>query len=350
MLEKIHFPVHLISPAESYRLVYVNAATCSHFDRTADELTKMSIPDWDPLFPLSRCEEHWKVLKVLKTNTVETLHLIKGMNEPVPVEVTSSYLEVGGEEFIMGFIQDISVRKKAEKEIQSLARRLKNSNDSLEQFAYLASHDLREPLRMVASFIQLLEKKYRQKLDDGALEYIRYAVQGVTRMGSMIDGLLEVSKLEHAHFKLKDLDFSALLTRVRSDLKIMIEDENAEIVVGPLPTARADELAMGQVFQNLISNAIKFRGELAPKIHITAEETADKFIFSVRDFGLGIEEKDQERVFQIFQRAHIDEKYPGNGLGLSICKRAVEGHGGKIWMESTPGQGSNFVFTLPKIK
>ena len=228
-----------------------------------------------------------------------------------------------------------------------LIKKLEISNKELEQFAYVASHDLQEPLRMVTSFTQLLAMRYKNKLDSDADDYIDFIVEGSHRMKDLIDDLLIYSRLNTVKTKYQFSDLNLLMDKVLSGMKNTIVDEKAQIIYDELPTVRCDSSQLGQVFQNLISNSIKFH-KTTPKIHISARETPEEWILVVSDEGIGIDPKHQEQIFDVFKRLHTRNEYPGTGIGLSICKRVVDRHNGKIWVESELGQGSSFYFTLPK--
>jgi PAS domain S-box-containing protein len=233
-------------------------------------------------------------------------------------------------------------------ELQETARKLARSNRDLQQFAYVASHDLQEPLRMVASFTQLLANRYQDRLDQDAQDFIKYAVDGATRMQALISDLLTYSRVDRQEksFNLTNLD--EILGQVLLNLKLAIVDSGAVITHDPLPVMMGDEIQLGQLLQNLIGNAIKFRGEKPPRIHVSSKQNANGWQISVQDNGIGISPEHRERVFLIFQRLHTTAEYPGTGIGLAVCKKIVEGHGGRIWIESPPEGGSTISFTLLK--
>ncbi|MEN6552382.1 MAG: ATP-binding protein [Methanobacterium sp.] len=240
-------------------------------------------------------------------------------------------------------VVDINERKRLEEE-------LKRSNQELQQFAYVASHDLQEPLRTISSFTQLLERRYKEKLDPDADEFIEYVVEAAQRMQQMILDLLEYSRIMTAGRKFERINTTESLNIALFYLKGIIEDRNAEITHDKLPAVTGDQGQITKVFQNLISNAIKFRKhDKPPKIHISARKDTQKneYVFSVADNGIGMDTQYAERIFTIFQKLHTIEEYPGSGIGLSIVKRIIERHGGHVWVESDLGKGSTFYFTIP---
>ena len=224
---------------------------------------------------------------------------------------------------------------------------LERSNKELEQFAYVASHDLQEPLRMVASYTQLLAQRYENQLDDKAHKYIGYAVEGATRMQGLVNDLLQLSRVGTRGKPFEKTDSSQVLQSVLKNLEKVIEETQAEIHVAPLPMVMADPMQLGQIFQNLIENAVKFRGENKPEITVSATVNNGDCTFQVKDNGIGIDPMFHERIFTIFQRLHERGKYEGSGIGLAIAKKIVERHGGRIWIESAEGEGSVFLFTFP---
>jgi len=250
--------------------------------------------------------------------------------------------------------RDITERKRAEASLAEKAEELARSNQELEQFAYVASHDLQEPLRMVASYVQLLAERYQGQLDERADRYIAYAVDGATRMKTLINDLLAYSRVGTQGKPLVPIDSQAVLEDVLGRLQVAIEEKQATVTHDPLPTVLADEVQLGQVFQNLIGNALKFSNEAPPRIHVGAQPDAERgdvreWRFSVADNGIGLEPKYAERIFVIFQRLHGPTEYSGTGIGLAICKKIVERHGGRMWVESQPGQGATFYFTMPGV-
>jgi signal transduction histidine kinase len=238
----------------------------------------------------------------------------------------------------------------AEERLRALTTELARSNKELEQFAYVASHDLQEPLRMVSSYTQLLEQRYRGRLDDDAHEFIGYAVDGARRMQRLINDLLEFSRVSTRGKPLQPVDANDVLGTVRANLSAAIEDAGALVTNEELPTVMIDPTQLGQLLQNLIGNAIKFHGAGPPRVHVAACEREGEWVFAVKDNGIGIEPEYFDRIFVIFQRLHVAADYPGTGIGLAVCKRIVERHGGRIWVESESGAGAIFSFTVPKSK
>ena len=237
----------------------------------------------------------------------------------------------------------------AQTNLSKLVSELKISNKELEQFAYVASHDLQEPLRMITSFTQLLEKRYKGQLDSDADEYIGFVVDGAHRMKDLIDDLLEFSRLNTDVREFELVIMEIALEDVLRNLKPTIKENKAQISHDYLPNIIGDHVQIIQLLQNLIGNAIKFQGNNPPKIHISAHDQGNEWLFSVSDKGIGIDKNHQEQIFSIFKRLHTREEYPGTGIGLSISKRIVEMHKGQIWIESELGKGSTFYFTIPKI-
>jgi PAS domain S-box-containing protein len=266
--------------------------------------------------------------------------------EVFPADASISRLELGGRRIYTAVLRDVTDRVRGEEELAARTGELERSNAELEQFAYVASHDLQEPLRMVASYTQLLARRYRGRLDEDAEEFIGYAVDGVTRMQALINDLLAYSRVGTRGGAFEPVDTGAVLDRVLASLGPAMEDAGATVTHGPLPTVRGDAVQLGQLLQNLVGNAVKFRGDAPPRVHVSAERGPGEWVFSVADNGIGIDPEYAERIFVIFQRLHTRAEYPGTGIGLAICKKIVERHGGRIWPEPAPGGGTVFRFTL----
>lgn len=242
---------------------------------------------------------------------------------------------------------DVVERKRALEQLRTMSDELARSNSDLQQFAYVASHDLQEPLRVIGGFTNLLVRRYKGELDEKGREFLHYIAEGVLRMDALIKDLLEYSRVGTKGINLKHVDICRAVDEAVSNLRSAVEESGAIVSCDELPTVVADASQITRLFQNLIGNAIKFRGKEAVKVHVSAERKDKMWVFSVRDNGIGIEPGGLERIFAVFQRLHTREEYPGTGVGLAICKRIVERHGGSIWVESEPGRGSTFYFTIP---
>jgi PAS domain S-box-containing protein len=252
-----------------------------------------------------------------------------------------------GTQMILLAIEDITEHKRREEELKKLSEELARSNTDLRDFAYVASHDLKKPLQSIEGFAKLLARRYKGKLDAKADEFIENIGSGVNRMQMFIKDLLEYSQVGAKEKKFKPTDCSGVVQKAVGNLRAAIQESNAVVTYDELPTVMVDTPQMISLLQNLIDNAIKFRGEEAPRIYISAERKGDEWVFSIRDNGIGIDPKDSERIFGMFQRLHGSTDYPGTGIGLAICKKIIERHGGQIWVESEAGKGSTFYFTMP---
>jgi two-component system CheB/CheR fusion protein len=256
---------------------------------------------------------------------------------------------------LIGATRDITERKENEALLLELNNRLKQradelaaSNVELERFAYIASHDMQEPLRMITSFLQLFKKKYEDQIDETAEQYIHFAVDGAERMKKLIMDLLEYSRVGSNKETVEAIDTNGLLAEIVNVFLNRIEETKATITIGQLPGIFANRTQLFQLFQNLIGNALKYHSEEPPVIHVDGKEEENQFLFSVRDNGIGIKPIFFEKVFILFQRLHHKNEYSGTGIGLAICKKIIERHNGRIWVESEPGKGSCFYFTIGK--
>ena len=243
--------------------------------------------------------------------------------------------------------RDITDQMETEEALRERTRSLEASNEDLAQFAYAASHDLQEPLRMITAYLQLVAGRYQDQLDDEAIEFIGYAVDGAMRMRQLITDLLTYSRIGQKNHGFGPVALEKILQQVLFNLEIQIQEANIAITHDPLPTVIGDKTQMLQLLQNLISNAIKFRREASPRVHLSARQEASNWIIQVADNGIGMEPGLTKKIFTIFQRLHTREEYPGTGIGLAICKKIVQKHGGKIWVDSEQGVGSTFTFSLP---
>lgn len=269
----------------------------------------------------------------------------------IPVEIGLSPITTGEGVRVLAAIVDITGRKRAEQELKAFAENLRQINAELEQFAYVASHDLQEPLRAVAGCVQLLQQRYQGRLDQRADELIFHIVEGAGRMQRLIQDLLAFSRVGTRGQQFKPTELQAVLDAALANLKAAIEESHATVTHDPLPTVSADPAQFVQLFQNLIGNALKFHSPgRPPVIHVGARRQGQAWIVTVRDNGIGIEPQYFERIFDVFQRLHTRREYPGTGIGLAICRKIVERHGGRIWLESTPGEGTTFSFSIPEHK
>ncbi len=277
--------------------------------------------------------------------TVEMVGMRKDGSE-FPLELSLSTWKIGIRRLYSGIIRDVTERKQADEKLKQTLAELERSNKDLEQFAYAASHDLQEPLRTVSNFSQLLARRYKGELDAKADQFIGFIVDGATRMQQMIDDLLAYSRVSTRAKPFEPTDCETVFDQALTNVKMAVEESGAIVTHDPLPTVMADASQMVQLFQNLISNAIKFRKE-KPRITVSAVQKEKEWLFSVQDNGIGIAPEFMEYIFKMFQREHASTEYPGTGVGLVICKKIVERHGGRIWVESQVGKGSTFYFTIP---
>jgi PAS domain S-box-containing protein len=342
-------PDAMVIVDESGRIVVVNSQTESLFgwprEDLVGQLVEVLVPErLRKTHPESR-GGYFRDPKVRAMGAGLDLYGLRRDGSEFPVEISLSPLRTPTSTVVLSAIRDVSDRKRAEAELSERAADLARSNSDLEQFAYVASHDLQEPLRMVASYTQLLARRYHGKLDPDADEFIHFAVDGVARMQALILDLLAYSRVSRQSKEFARVDMESVLAEVQTTLRHSIREGRAELVHEPLPEVLGDASQLGQLLQNLVGNAIKFHGTAPPRVHLSAEREGLYWHFRVADNGIGIEPEYFERIFVIFQRLHTRERYPGTGIGLAICKKIVERHGGRIWVESRP-EGSTFHFTL----
>ena len=332
-------------------IVLVNAEIERMFGYTREELLGASIDDLVP----ERLRAHHTTYRHEYAADPEAramgvgrdLYARRKDGREFPVEIGLNPIPRPDGLLILASVVDISERKEAQTALEKQKTELERSNADLEQFAYVASHDLREPLRMVASYTSLLAERYQGQLDERADKYIRYANEGAKRMQQLISDLLDFSRVGTHAKALAPIDTAALFDKVTHSLKGFIADKEAKVTHGPLPTVLADETQLGMVLQNLIGNAVKFRSERPPEVHVEARQENGMWVFSVRDNGIGIDKQYSGRIFQMFQRLHERGRYEGSGIGLAIVKKIVERHGGRVWFDSVPGEGTTFFFTIP---
>jgi len=341
----------------------VNKAFCNILGYTENELKDKN---WQELTHPDDIRESQDVINSLLKGEMDFARYekryLKKNGEIVWTDVSTTIQRdtKGNPLYFITMMIDISDRKRADEQVRSFSKELeqkvkeldkaisdlKRSNQELEQFACVASHDLQEPLRMVSSYTQLLERRYKDQLDQDAKDFIFFAVDGANRMQRLINDLLEYSRVTSKGKPFLKIDLSAVLGQAVANLHSKIQETGSMIVNDDLPFAFGDEGQLVRVFQNLLDNAMKFRGADPPRINVTAQTIDDKVQISITDNGIGIDKIYSERVFTIFQRLHGKVEYPGTGIGLAICKRTIERHGGTIWFESEPGKGTTFCFTL----
>jgi PAS domain S-box-containing protein len=333
------------------RFLQANRSLCDILGYTEGELVGRSVkeishPDDKDLTDRERARVHDGEIDSVRFEK----RYIRKNGTPVWVELAVALARDphGHPQYEIAIFDDITERKKAEAALREAHEELKRSNSELEQFAYVASHDLQEPLRMVSSYTQLVMKRYGERLDGDAREFMAYVVDGAARMKQLIEDLLAYSRVGTKGKEFKPVPLENALKRAITNLRAAIEESGAEITHDALPTVDADEVQLAQLFQNLMGNALKFRGAEKPHLRISCSEKDNEFEIRVQDNGIGIEPQYFERIFMLFQRLHTKGDYPGTGIGLAICKKVVERHGGRIWVESEPGRGSSFNFTLPK--
>jgi two-component system CheB/CheR fusion protein len=341
---------------KTLRFLEVNAAAVALYGYSREEFLEMTIKDIRPEEDIEKLMHN----RVRPEESPESIYRgywrhKKKTGEVIYVEVNSRHIDYKGSMARLVLANDITSKIEAETQLNELnqtlsqrARELAASNKDLEQFAYVASHDLQEPLRMVSSFLQLLEKKYKDQLDDTAKQYIYFAVDGAERMKKLILDLLAYSRAGTSKEILVSVDMNQLAREVKSTFTFALNETNGEIIVHDLPKIVAVKSQMQQLLQNLVSNAIKYHGDRSPLIEISGHEEKGFWVFSVKDNGIGIEERFYDKVFIIFQRLHNKTEYSGTGIGLAICKKIVERHGGSISVESEPGKGSTFIFSIKK--
>ncbi len=332
-----------------YGVDYINPALERALGLPAHELVQRTLPE---LLPGGAQSGYLRPIDAILASGATTVHEIR---LPFPhavlwlnVQLVPFKASDGTVTGVMGVGRDITSAKLAQEQLHRTLRRLETSNRELEQFAYVASHDLQEPLRMVSSYTQLLARRYRDHLDDDARDFIDFAVEGATRMQRLISDLLSFSRISTKGLPFQSVELHQVLEDVRTNLQILLLEKQAELEVSHLPVLSGDRSQLTRLFQNLVENALKFAGDARPHITIDAEDTECDWIIRVRDNGIGFDPAYKERIFVIFKRLHSRKDYPGTGIGLAICKRIVERHGGQIHADSRPGSGSTFTIVFPK--
>ena len=335
------------------RFTRVNRSLCRILGYGAEELVRFSVRD------ISHPEDRRITdaeRRRMREGAIESVHFEKRYlrkdGSTVWVDLTVALVrDADGEpQYEIAVFDDITERKRADGELRAAHDELARSNAELEQFAYVASHDLQEPLRMVASYTQLLGKRYGDRLEGDAKEFMAYIVDGAGRMKQLIEDLLTYSRVGTRGREFKRVKLETVVERAKTNLRAALEESGGELTHEALPEVEGDEMQLVQLMQNLAGNALKFHGEAAPRVHVSSQEREQEWEISVRDNGIGIEPQYFERIFMVFQRLHDKGTYPGTGIGLAICKKVVDRHRGRLWVDSAPGKGSRFNFTLPKRK
>jgi PAS domain S-box-containing protein len=327
-----------------YAEIYAGTADKRVLGVTFEELVREGIARGLYKDAIGRAEEY--LAERLAAHRNPTGIIEQRLDDGLWIRVAERRTRDGG---IVGIRTDITELKEKEQALAAQAEELRRSNADLEQFAYIASHDLQEPLRMVGSYCQLLQRRYKGKLDADADEFIGYAVEGAARMQRMISDLLAYSRVGRKEKPLEPVSCADMALAALQNLHIAVQECGAKVTMGALPTVMGDPTQLTQLFQNLVGNALKFRGEAPPEVRISAERAGDVWRIVVEDNGIGIEPQYSERIFLVFQRLNERAKYPGTGIGLAICRKVVERHGGRIWVESDPSKGSRFIFDIPAI-
>jgi PAS domain S-box-containing protein len=342
---------------ESHRITLFNRGAEEMYGYRADEVLGQPV---ETLMPERVAEAYRRAAPGFLTTPDRVRRIERGqetngrrkVGTEFPAEASISKLTRNGRTTFTTIVRDITKRRRAEEmiravELEATIAELRRSNEELEQFAYIASHDLQEPLRVLSSYTDLLAKRYTGKLDADADEIIAFAADGVTRMRRLINDLLAYSRAGRMAREPEPVSAELSVDSAIAGLEVAIEERGAVVTRDPLPHVSGDPTQLAQLFQNLIGNAIKFRRDEPPRVHISARRNGTEWIFSVTDNGIGIDPRYGERIFAIFQRLHTQGEYPGTGLGLAIAKKIVERHGGRIWVESEKGKGSTFFFTIP---
>jgi len=345
-------PNALIMVNDKGNIELVNQMLCDMFGYNMDELVgqnlEILVPSKLRLTHKNYREGYIKKPEKRAMAERDFLYALSKNGLKFPVEIALNPIKLDQSSKVIASVIDVTERNRQTKELQDFTYQLEKSNESLEQFAHIASHDLQEPLRMVSSYTQLLADRYQGKLDADANEFINYAVDGAKRMQALIQDLLKFSSLTNKSEKNEQVDANELYDNTLNNLAITINESHAIITKDKLPLVYGDRSQLSQVFQNLIGNAVKYHNsENINRIHVSAEQINNTWRFCIKDCGIGIKPEYYEKIFLIFKRLHTKSEYSGTGVGLALCKRIIDTHGGEIWVESEFDQGSRFYFTLP---
>lgn len=345
-----HAPVGYFSFDRKGIITSVNLTGADMLQRARGELLKDSIYNYIPVQERDNLYLHLRKTFAGKTKQELDIPMQRNGSGTFYANLTSLPVldKEGNVVELRTTVIDITERKKQEKEISKLNSELMRSNEDLLHFAFIVSHDLQEPLRTVSSFVQLVERRYDEMLDDKGHVFMHHIVEGTEHMQNLLQDLLSFSRIGGNKLARRNVSLEEILKQVEDVLARQIEENGAEIISGQLPVIYGDGIMLSTLLQNLIGNSLKYRSEAPPRIHVSAEPYKDKWVICVRDNGIGIDQQYAEQIFLIFQRLHQRGKYSGTGIGLAICKRIVERHGGDIWVESTPGKGAAFCFSLPQ--
>lgn len=342
-----------MSEGVEQRALYVNPTFLRLFGYALEEIA--SAASWWPLAYLDPAYRDlvaadWQqrvAVAIAERSEIEPMETRVRCKDGSERWVLWGFKTIGEQNWAFGL--DLTERRLAEAQVQATMAELARANDELERFAYVVSHDLQEPLRMIMSYTELLARRYRDQLDETAREFLHHAADGARRMQQMLNGMLTYSRITSRGWDPQPTDAGACCEQAIANLRLSVRQRDAEITHGGLPWVLADPGQLLQLFQNLIANALKFSPGPAPRVAISAEPQGGLWRFAVQDQGIGIDPVHAERIFQVFQRLHGPAEYPGTGIGLAVCKRIVERHGGQIWVESRPGAGASFLFTLPGV-
>jgi PAS domain S-box-containing protein len=342
LLESISDRIYVID--HDLRIMVVNEAVCKFLNKSREELIGNRMDD---VFPtISTYPVYEAIKRVLERGEPIVIEdCVKDSSQECNWYNVSIYPVPDG---VLCITSDITLQKRSEMSLKLMNERLKKSNEELEQFAYIASHDLQEPIRMISNFSELLKQDFYDELSEEGRDYIDVISEGSERMAEIVSDLLDYSRIERRKKPFQDVDLNVVLKEAMSNIDLLIKNKEARITYDELPCVYADKVQLALVFQNLISNAIKFVKDKMPIVQISAYDKEDQHVISIKDNGIGISKEYHDKIFEIFKRLHSKDEYPGTGIGLSSCKKILERHRGDIWLESEPGKGSTFYFSIPK--